>query len=104
MSFVAQMLVRMAAALAPRSTRARHLEEWRADLAGAHEVGISPLSVALGAWRSIPSIASFKGASMQPIGPLAIILRRTNATRRPTLAIAVALTMALLAGLAVLAL
>ncbi len=41
---------------------------------------------------------------MQPIGPLAIILRRTNATRRPTLAIAVALTMALLAGLAVLAL
>lgn len=102
MSRLALMLVRIAAAFAPRSTRARHLEEWRADVAGADEVGISPLSVALGAWRTIPSITPNKGATMQPIGPLAIILRRTKASTRTTLAIAVVLTAALLGGVALL--
>jgi hypothetical protein len=47
-----ETLVRIAAALLPRSRREVRREEWLADLAGAEEVGIPRMQVALGALRS----------------------------------------------------
>ena len=45
------LLVAVAAALLAREQRGRYLEQWRADVAGARELGLSPLGVAFGAAR-----------------------------------------------------
>jgi hypothetical protein len=46
---VAEILVRVAVSTLPALARERYREEWRADLAGASDAGISPRSVAVGA-------------------------------------------------------
>lgn len=77
MTRLALAVVRAAAALLPRAQRDRYLEQWRADVAGARELGLSPLGVAFGALR----IARRKrGPVPLPIGPLALALRLREST------------------------
>ncbi|QQQ76072.1 hypothetical protein IOD16_34335 [Saccharothrix sp. 6-C] len=69
--------VRVAALRLRREQRDRYLEQWRADVAGAGELGLSPLGVAVGALR----IASREREPlMLPIGPLALALRLREST------------------------
>lgn len=51
----AETLIRIAAAFVPRSRRDRRREEWLADLAGAEELGIPRMQVALGALQAAMS-------------------------------------------------
>lgn len=59
-----ETLVRIAAALLPRSRRAVRREEWLADLAGAEELGIPRVQVALGALQAALSegVSARRGA------------------------------------------
>lgn len=78
MNRLALAVVRAAAALLPRGQRSRYLEQWRADVQGARELGLNPLGVALGAVR----IANReRGPVMLPIGVLALALRLRESTR-----------------------
>lgn len=101
MSGLARALVRVAAALAPAAERARRREEWLADVDGAAEVEISPLSVATAAWRTAWTTRT-RGAAVQPIGPLAIALRHRRPHGRAPVVLAAVLTVTLLAGLGLL--
>ncbi|GGP57199.1 hypothetical protein [Saccharothrix coeruleofusca] len=69
---LALMLVRCAAALLWPADRARYLEQWRADVLGAAELGLSPLGVALGAARTAFRL---KKPLWPPVGVLALALR-----------------------------
>ncbi|MFI9813148.1 hypothetical protein [Saccharothrix variisporea] len=76
MTRLALLLVTCAAALLPRDSRARYLEQWRADVLGAAEAGLSPLGVAFGALR----VARVRKALL-PIGVLALGLRLRESRR-----------------------
>ncbi|NJP34687.1 hypothetical protein [Micromonospora thermarum] len=104
---VALALVRCAAALLPTPHRARYLEQWRADVEEAAELGLSPLRLAVGTTVAAARIAAVyrKGShAMQPIGPLALALRLVGGTgaRRRAATLAALFGVALLAGLGVL--
>jgi hypothetical protein len=78
MTRLALALVRAAASRLPRAQRDRYLEQWRADVEGAREVGLNPLGVAFGAIR----IATKERRTvMLPIGPLALALRLRESGR-----------------------
>lgn len=77
MTRLALAVVRTAAALLPRARRARYLEQWRADVTGAREAGLSPLGVAFGAFRVAHRA---RGPIPVPIGPLALALRLREST------------------------
>ncbi|MFG3698268.1 hypothetical protein ACGF5C_10165 [Micromonospora sp. NPDC047620] len=103
----ALVLVRCAAALLPGPSRARHLEQWQADVHGAAELGMSPLRLAAGTLGAAVRIAatSPKGPrAMQPIGPLALALKLIGGThaRRRAATLAAVLTATLLAGVGLL--
>lgn len=72
-------------------------EQWEADVVGARELGMSPLSVAFGALRAVVAMPS-KGAVMAGIGPLGIALKHAQTPRGRVLAIAVVLALLLLGG------
>jgi hypothetical protein len=108
MSAVAQrlprLILRLAVALTPRARRADLVEQWSADLAGAAELDLSPVSVSVGVLRTALHPTTWKDAPMLPIGPLAIALRYVhgpNATRQ-AIPIAVALLAVLLLGIGLL--
>ncbi|WP_447004608.1 hypothetical protein ACRAKI_34280 [Saccharothrix isguenensis] len=92
MTRLALAVVRAAALRLPRAQRDRYLEQWRADVEGAAEVGLNPLGVAFGAIR----IANRERAprTLLPIGPLALVLHLRGSTR-----FGAVLTMVLLANL-----
>ncbi|CCH35278.1 hypothetical protein ABZ816_11790 [Actinosynnema sp. NPDC047251] len=72
MTRLALVLVTWAAALLPRKDRERYLEQWRADVLGARELGLSPFGVAFGAVRTANTR---KAPVMLPVGVLALALR-----------------------------
>ncbi|XVV03425.1 hypothetical protein ACQPW3_39895 [Actinosynnema sp. CA-248983] len=76
MTRLALFVVTLGAALLPRDQRARYLEQWRADVLGASEAGLSPLGVAFGALR----VANVRKALL-PIGVLALGLRLRESRR-----------------------
>ena len=92
------MLVRFAAAVVGDD---RYREQWEADVAGARELGMSPLGVAFGAVRAVVSMPS-KGAVVAGIGPLGMALRHAGASRGRVLAIAVVSALLLLGGVVLL--
>ena len=101
---LAERVVRLAIALTPRTRQAELAEQWSADLAGAAELDLTPLSVSVGALRTALHPTTWKDAPMLPIGPLAIALRHVHgpdATRR-ALPIALALFAVLLMGVGLL--
>ncbi|SCG39415.1 hypothetical protein GA0070609_0717 [Micromonospora echinaurantiaca] len=103
----ALVLVRCATALLPHASRARHLEQWQADVHGAAELGMSPLRLAAGTLGAAVRIAATnrKGPrTMQPIGPLALALKLVGGThaRRRAATLAAVLTATLLAGVGML--
>lgn len=74
---LALAVVTAAALRLPRGQRDRYLEQWRADVEGARELGLSPLGVAFGAVR----IANRERKPvLLPIGPLALALRLREST------------------------
>jgi hypothetical protein len=79
MTRLALAVVRAAAALLPRAQRERYLEQWRADVEGARELGLNPLGVAFGAIR----IANRERGpvTLLPIGPLALALHLRGSTK-----------------------
>ncbi|NUT48924.1 MAG: hypothetical protein HOV94_16695 [Saccharothrix sp.] len=77
MTRLALAAVRAAAALLPRGQRDRYLEQWRADVEGARELGLSPLGVAFGALRVA---RRERGPVLLPVGPLALALRLREST------------------------
>jgi hypothetical protein len=103
-SRLALAVVRCAAAVLPGAgRRARYLEQWRADVCGAADLGLSPLRVALGIATAAARIAvtASKGPhTMLPIGPLALALRAVGGPRaRQHAAVLAALSaLALLGG------
>lgn len=52
----AALLIRLIAGVLPAHSTPRYREEWEADLAGAHELGISPASIVVGAAATAISI------------------------------------------------
>jgi len=101
---LAELVMRLAVALTPRTRRADLAEQWSADLAGAAELDLSPVSVSLGAVQTALHPTTWKDARMLPIGPLAIALRHVHgpdATRR-AMPLALALLAVLLMGLGLL--
>ncbi|MBB5954747.1 hypothetical protein FHS29_001317 [Saccharothrix tamanrassetensis] len=70
MTRLALALVSCAAAFLRPAERARHREQWRADVLGARELGLSPLGIALGALR----VARTRPVVL-PVGVLAVALR-----------------------------
>ncbi|CAL9671368.1 hypothetical protein SUDANB95_07492 [Actinosynnema sp. ALI-1.44] len=76
MTRLALLVVTCAVALLPRHLRERYREQWRADVLGAAEAGLSPLGVAVGALR----VANVRKAVL-PIGVLALGLRLRESTR-----------------------
>ncbi|MEU7527354.1 hypothetical protein AB0A74_16585 [Saccharothrix sp. NPDC042600] len=76
MTRLALLVVTCAVALLARHQRDRYREQWRADVLGATEAGLSPLGVAVGALR----IANVRKAVL-PIGVLALGLRLRESTR-----------------------
>ncbi|MEJ3744790.1 hypothetical protein WEI85_16025 [Actinomycetes bacterium KLBMP 9797] len=87
--------------------RARHREEWLADVTGAADLDLSPLRVALGAVGAAARLAatSSKGSMiMQPVGPLALAMRLVGGShaRQRAVALAALLTLTLLGGLTLL--
>ncbi|MFE2757150.1 hypothetical protein ACFXGA_34660 [Actinosynnema sp. NPDC059335] len=77
MTRLALALVRAAAAFLPRGQRDRYLEQWRADVRGAREVGLHPLGVAFGAARIA---RRERPPTPLPVGPLALALRLREST------------------------
>lgn len=98
MTGLALWIVQVVSLFMPPDVRARYVEQWRADVLGARELGVSPLSIALGAVGSAAFVSS-QGAVMQPIGPLAIVLRRTKTPAGVAVTIAAVLACALLVGI-----
>ncbi|MEH1014755.1 hypothetical protein V6U90_16790 [Micromonospora sp. CPCC 206060] len=104
----ALLVVRCASALLPDpDLRARHREEWQADVHGAHELGLNPLHIAFGTCGAAVRIAIVsrrESPTMLPIGPLALALHVIHGQRprRRVLALAAASTVALLGGVALL--
>ncbi|WBB66983.1 hypothetical protein [Micromonospora sp. WMMD812] len=103
MNRLALALVRCATALLPDTAlRRRYLEQWRADVCGAAELGLSPMRVAAGIALAATRIAltTRKEPAMLPIGPLALAVRLVGGrnARRRAAALAALSTMALLAG------
>ena len=94
----ALVVVRLAAALIPDAgRRARYREQWRADVYGAAELGLSPLRVALGAGAA--ALQMPKGPhAMLPIGPLALALKLAGTSRRHAAILAAVSALALLGG------
>ncbi len=82
--------------------RDRYREELEADLEGAHELGLSRASVALGQVRTAASVVLRGEAVPHPIGPLAIALRHAGGKRGPVVILALTLGSALLIGLGLL--
>ncbi|WP_367134630.1 hypothetical protein [Saccharothrix sp. HUAS TT1] len=77
MTRVALLLVRVAAVWLASAERERYLEQWRADVVGARELGLSPLGVAVGAMR----IAQRERRPVVlPVGVLALALRLRGST------------------------
>jgi hypothetical protein len=93
---VALLMVRFAAAVVGDD---RYREQWEADVVGARELGMSPLSVAFGAVRAAAVMPS-KGVAVAGIGPLGIALRRAHTPRGRVLVIAVVSALLLLGGIA----
>ncbi|RKT57880.1 hypothetical protein [Saccharothrix australiensis] len=93
MSRLALVLVTVAAAFLPVDRRARYLEQWRADVLGAAEPGLSPLGVAFGALRVA---RARRGAATLPVGVLALALRLRES--RHVLAVLAVLLIANLGG------
>jgi hypothetical protein len=77
----------------------RYREQWEVDVAGARELGMSPLKAALGALVAAVVIPS-KGTVMVPVGPLAIALEHAKTPRGRVLVIAVVFAVLLLCGVA----
>ncbi|XVS64066.1 hypothetical protein ACQPYE_38440 [Actinosynnema sp. CA-299493] len=74
---LALAVVRVAVLRLPQGQRDRYLEQWRADVGGARELGLNPLGVASGAVR----IAHRERRPLLlPIGPLALALRLREST------------------------
>lgn len=101
MNRLCRLMIRAATLLVAPAHRERCREQWLADLEGAPGIGVSSWSVAFGALRTVPSIESQQGVIM-PIGPLAVILRRTNASRRQVAIITLVVVAALAVGIALL--
>ncbi|MGW6930605.1 hypothetical protein ACWGE0_11110 [Lentzea sp. NPDC054927] len=95
---VALLLVRFAAAVVGDD---RYREQWEADVAGARELGMSPLRVAFGAVCAVVAMPS-EGAVVAGIGPLGIALRHAGTLRGRVLAIAVVSALLLLGGIVML--
>lgn len=106
MNRIWRLVIVLASLLVDAESRARHREQWLADLEGAAEADIAPSGVALGALRAVPSINPHRGASMsiKPIGPLAIALKHTNASQRQVVIIALLAITLLAVGIGILAL
>ncbi|PRX92305.1 hypothetical protein [Allonocardiopsis opalescens] len=115
----ALLLVRLAAQLLPAHRRARHYEEWCADVTGAAHTGLNPLAIAAGALLSTPALhrsattpapatpPTTKETPMRqppPIGVLATVQHLVHRTRptRSTLLLAAVFTSLLAAGLGLL--
>lgn len=77
MSRLALALVRAAAVLLPGGQRDRYREQWRADVAGARELGLHPLGVAFGAIRIAHRE---RGPVMVPVKLLVLTLRLREST------------------------
>ncbi|MFD5830408.1 hypothetical protein [Lentzea sp. NPDC060358] len=77
----------------------RYREQWEADVAGARELGMSPLSVAFGVVRAAVVMPS-KGAVV--VGPLGIALKHAGTSRARVAALAVVSALMLLGGIALL--
>ncbi|MFC3500745.1 hypothetical protein ACFOOK_07160 [Micromonospora krabiensis] len=104
---VALALVRCTAALLPDpEQRARHLEQWRADVRGAAELDLSPLRIAAGTAvaAALMTVTTRKETPVLPIGPLALALRLVGGrtARRRAVTLAALSGMALLSGLGLL--
>ncbi|MEU7480846.1 hypothetical protein AB0A63_33060 [Lentzea sp. NPDC042327] len=95
---VALLLVRLAAAVVGDE---RYREQWEADVAGARELGMSPVRVAFGALLAVVVMPS-KGAVVAGIGPLGMALRHAQTPRGRVLAIAVVSALFVLAGVVML--
>ncbi|WP_033436626.1 hypothetical protein [Saccharothrix sp. NRRL B-16314] len=78
MTRFALAVVRAAATLLPQAQRDRYLEQWRADVEGARELGLSPLGVAFGAVRVAHRE---RGPVTLPIGVLALALHLRGSTK-----------------------
>lgn len=111
---LATRLVRLAAGLiADPERRQRYEEQWLADVEGAADVGMSPLTVAFGACAGAPAIARTPGAqpqfakrsgTMPPIGILGLAIHLVHRGQRPAWVriVTLALSLALLAGIGLL--
>lgn len=106
MNRIWRLVIVLASLLVDAESRARHREQWLADLEGAAEADVAPSGVALGAIRTAPSISPPRGGSMsiKPIGPLAIALKHTNAGQWQVVVIALLSIILLAAGVGLLAL
>lgn len=100
-----RLIACLASVLVAPDSRDRYREQWLADLEGADDAAVPPWRVAVGVLRSVPSINSGNVTPMKlaPVGPLAIILRRTNASRNTVLATTAALLVLLVIGVVTLA-
>lgn len=97
-----RLLVLVAVAALPPHRRARCREQWLADLRDCAECQVPPGRIALGALRSALTANPLEGRTMKPIGPLAIVLRRTGSSTRQVAVVAAVLVVALLLGIALL--
>lgn len=97
MTRVMRLLVHLASTLVACGCRDRYREQWL----GADQAAVAPWRITAGVIIGVPSINSGRRTNMPlaPIGPLAIILRRTNASRNTVLAIAGTLLALLVIGL-----
>ncbi|GAA1334399.1 hypothetical protein [Saccharothrix algeriensis] len=91
MTRLAWFLVGCATAFLQPDDRTRYLEQWRADVLGARELGLSPLGVALGALR----VARTRPL-VTPVAVLAVALRLRESRR--LLAVLAVLLLANLTG------
>ena len=71
---LARLVVYLGTAVLPDSaTRARYREQWLADVDGAAEVGLSPLSVALGAAAAAVRLAATHPRSVAALIRVAVL-------------------------------
>lgn len=68
----AERLLALAAALLPAQRRQARLEEWRADLHGASELGIPGSSIVIGAWRFALTVGL--GQRLAAVRPRTVLL------------------------------
>jgi hypothetical protein len=98
---ILRWLISAAVAVLPAQLRERYREEWAADLRDSAEYGIRPHRIAFAALRLSVTTTSPKGHIMQPIGPLALVLRHRR-NFKPIAVLAMTLGLALVAGLGLL--